>query len=212
MIRDAGLAVLRGVTGGLMVGHGAQKLFGAFEGPGRAGTAGMMESLGLKPGHIWGTAAELGEFGGGALMALGFLNPLGPIGVMSSMIMAALTAHKGKPIWVTAGGAELPLTNMGVCLALMLTGPGDYSLDNALGIELPKPVTAAAMLGAGAMIGYGLMSRSAAQQAQAQAEQESPQAEQQSAPPQAQAEQEPSPAESGKGAAARPVPEPNAVS
>lgn len=214
MMRDAGLAVLRGVTGGLMVGHGAQKLFGAFEGPGRAGTAGFMESLGLKPGHIWGTAAALSEFGGGALTALGFLNPLGPIGVMSSMIMAALTAHEGKPIWVTAGGAELPVTNMGVCVALMLTGPGDYALDNALGIELPKPVTAAALLGAGAMIGYGLMSRAAAQQAQeeSQAEQASPQAQPEQAAPQAQAEQEPSQAESGKGGVAQPAPEPSPVS
>lgn len=33
-MRDLGLTVMRGVTGGLMAGHGAQKLFGAFEGPG----------------------------------------------------------------------------------------------------------------------------------------------------------------------------------
>ncbi len=51
-MRDLGLTVMRGVTGGLMAGHGAQKLFGAFEGPGLQGTAGFMEMLGLRPGRL----------------------------------------------------------------------------------------------------------------------------------------------------------------
>jgi len=161
VMRDGGLAVLRGVTGGLLAGHGAQKLFGAFEGPGLQGTAGFMEALGLRPGRVWGTAAALSEFGGGTLTALGLLHPLGPIGTISAMTMATAKAHWGKPIWVTAGGAELPVINIGVAVAVMLTGPGAYSLDNALGIELPKGVVAAAMLGAGAMIGYGILQQPA---------------------------------------------------
>ncbi len=31
----------------------------------------------------------------------------------------------------------MPVTNMAVALALMLNGPGKYSLDRALGIRLP---------------------------------------------------------------------------
>jgi len=158
---DVGLAVLRGVTGGLLAGHGAQKLFGAFEGPGLTGTAGFMEALGLRPGRVWGTTAALSEFGGGTLTALGLLHPLGPIGTISAMSMATAKAHWGKPIWVTAGGAELPVTNIGVAVALILTGPGAYSLDNALGIALPKGLVAVAMLGAGVMIGYGIMQQPA---------------------------------------------------
>lgn len=156
-MRDLGLTVIRGVTGSLMAGHGAQKLFGAFEGPGLKGTAGFMEMLGLRPGHLWGTAAALSEFGGGTLTALGLFHPFGPIGIMSAMTMATAKAHWGKPIWVTSGGAELPALNIGVAVGLMLTGPGEYSIDEALGITLPKSLVAIALLSAGAMVGYGIL-------------------------------------------------------
>ena len=43
--------ILRLAVGGLMAGHGAQKLFGSFSGPGIEGTSGFMEMLGLKPGR-----------------------------------------------------------------------------------------------------------------------------------------------------------------
>lgn len=129
--------VLRLVLGGLLAGHGAQKLFGHFEGPGIEGTSGFMEMLGLKPGRPWAVLAGSSEFGGGVLTALGLLNPLGPIGIIGAMSMATATAHSGKPVWVTEGGAELPITNIAAATAIMLGGPGKYSLDRALGIRLP---------------------------------------------------------------------------
>jgi len=130
--------LLRLVIGGLLAGHGAQKLFGSFSGPGLEGTSGFMEMLGLRPGRPWAVLAGLSEFGGGLLTLLGFLNPLGPLGVIGSMAMATITAHKGKPVWVTEGGAELPLTNIAAATALILNGPGKWSLDRALGLSLPR--------------------------------------------------------------------------
>lgn len=129
--------VLRAVLGGLLAGHGAQKLFGHFNGPGIEGTSGFLETLGLRPGRPWAYLAGLSEFGGGTLTALGFLNPLGPLGIIGAMAMAWATAHRGQPIWVTEGGAELPATNIAAATAIMLNGPGQYSLDRALGIRLP---------------------------------------------------------------------------
>ena len=40
--------------------------------------------------------------------------------------------------WGQSGGAELPVTNIAIALALGLLGPGDYSLDHVLHIRLPR--------------------------------------------------------------------------
>jgi putative oxidoreductase len=61
------------------------------------------------------------------------------------MRMATTKVHASKPVWVTSGGAELPLTNIAVALALALTGPGKFSLDNLLGIRLPRWITLPAL-------------------------------------------------------------------
>jgi putative oxidoreductase len=145
-MRDLGLLLMRLTVGGFLAGHGSQKLFGAFEGHGLEGTGGWLESMGLRPGQIWAAAAGLGEFGGGTLTALGFLHPVGPLAMLAPMSVAWGRVHWGKPIWATAGGAELPAINLAVALGLALTGPGRYSLDRLFGIRLPA---AAAALTAG---------------------------------------------------------------
>jgi putative oxidoreductase len=130
--------LLRVVLGGLMTGHGAQKLFGWWGGYGLEGTSAWLESMGMRPGRSWAVLAGSSEFCGGVLSLLGLLNPLGPLGVIGAMAMATRKAHWGRPIWVTEGGPELPVTNISIATALMLAGPGKYSLDRALGIRLPR--------------------------------------------------------------------------
>src|SRR5438552_3855269 len=137
-MKNLALLILRLTVGALLAGHGAQKLFGWFGGHGLPGTAGWLESMGLRPGRQWALLAGLSEFGGGVLTLLGFLNPLGPLGTIGAMVMATAKAHWGKPIWVTSGGAELPLTNIAAALAVALAGPGDFSLDKVLGVRLPR--------------------------------------------------------------------------
>lgn len=141
-MRDLALLVIRATVGSLLAGHGAQKLFGSFGGPGLEGTSGWMESIGLRPGKQWALMAGLSEFGGGVLMVLGLFNPVGSLGAMGSMAMATTQVHWDKPIWVTEGGAELPITNMAAAMSLILSGPGRFSLDNALGIRLPRALVA----------------------------------------------------------------------
>jgi putative oxidoreductase len=156
-MKDFGLLILRLTLGGLLAGHGAQKLFGWFGGHGLEGTSGWMESMGLRPGRPWAFLAGLTEFGGGLLTLLGLLNPLGPLGIISSMGMATAKVHWGKPIWVTSGGAELPITNTAAALAVALAGPGRLSLDHALGLRLPRRlVLVPGLLMAAAGIAAGL--------------------------------------------------------
>jgi putative oxidoreductase len=153
---DLARLIVRLVMGGLMAGHGAQKLFGWFGGGGPQGTAGMMESLEMRPAHRWAFLAGASEFGGGLLTALGALNPLGPLGVIGSMTMATTKVHWGKPIWVTSGGAELPLTNLSIATALMIVGPGRYSIDHALGIRLPRLIGVLGLIGVALTVGRAM--------------------------------------------------------
>ena len=154
---DLALLMLRVVTGGLLVGHGAQKLFGSFGGNGLSGTAAWLESMGLRPGVLWATGAGLGELVGGLLTLLGLGGPIGAILTGTSMKMATFKAHSGKPIWATAGGAELPVINAAVGTALIMTGPGRYSLDRLFGIKVPRWLTALVALGAGITLVVGLL-------------------------------------------------------
>jgi putative oxidoreductase len=159
MMQSAGLFLLRAVVGGLLAGHGAQKCFGAFNGPGLAGTAGFLESMGLKPGHYWAKLAATGEFGGGLLTVLGLGGPLGPIMTIAAMLMATLKVHWGKPIWAAEGGAELPAVNMAAAAALALAGPGSWSLDRLFGIRVPRWLSALVAIGALGTVVYGAMAQ-----------------------------------------------------
>ncbi len=58
---SVGRLAARAVIGGLFIGHGTQKLFGWFGGPGRTGTEGMMEPLQLRPAKLHATLAGVTE-------------------------------------------------------------------------------------------------------------------------------------------------------
>src|SRR6266700_1412781 len=149
-LRNVSLLLLRLSVGGLLAGHGAQKLFGWFGGYGLKGTAGWLESLGMKPGKFWALGAAASEFGGGTLTALGLFHPLGPISMLSAMIMAT-----------AKGGAELPVTNTAVALALLLNGPGPYSLDRVFGIRVPRTVVGLVFVAEAALTILGIATRPA---------------------------------------------------
>ena len=162
---DAGLLVLRATAGGFLAAHGAQKVFGVLNGPGFQGTTGFMNMLGLRPARAWAVAVGTGELGGGVLTALGFLNPVGPIGMVAAMAMATQKAHLGKGLFVSEGGPELTLLNSAAALAVATAGPGAYSLDRAFGVRLPRWLTTTLALGATATVVYGMLQSPEAQPA-----------------------------------------------
>jgi putative oxidoreductase len=157
-LKDVGLLALRLVAGGLLAGHGSQKLLGWFGGHGPKGTAGWLASVGFRPAERWALAAGLSELTGGLLTGLGLLNPLGPIIVIAPMTMATAKVHWGKPIWASEGGAELPATNMAIATAVALGGPGRFSLDRLLRIRLPWQLAVLAAAATAAGIAFGVLS------------------------------------------------------
>lgn len=146
-LADVGHLALRIVVGGLLAGHGAQKLFGWFGGDGLYGTSTWLASMGYAPATPWAVLSGVSEFGGGALTALGLMHPLGPIATLGSMTIATLDVHRGHPIWAGEGGAELPVTNMAAAVASALAGPGALSLDRAVGIRVPRSLVALTVAG-----------------------------------------------------------------
>ena len=152
----AALLLLRVVTGGLLIGHGAQKLVGAFGGKGPEGTGQSFEKLGLQPGREWAEVAGVSEVVGGALTALGLLSPIGPITATAPMVVAWRKAHGGKPIWSNQGGGELPVTNLTIAIALILAGPGPVSIDGLVGIRTPWWMSFLAIIGTATGIAIAL--------------------------------------------------------
>src|SRR6266567_4356229 len=104
-----GLLIARLVLGLVMAAHGAQKLFGWFGGYGLNRTGEFFVQLGFQPGRAFAAAASLTEITSGLLVALGFLGPVGPALMISVMIVAMVTVHRGHGLFATTGGHEVPL-------------------------------------------------------------------------------------------------------
>lgn len=139
---DVGLLILRVALGLLLAAHGAQKAFGWFGGGGVRGTTAMTSHMGFRPAPLWAGMVMAGELGGGLLVALGLLSPLGPLGVGAAMTVAAVTIPRSKGLWNSKGGYEFPLSLLAGALALAFAGSGRYSLDAVLGIAIPLNLAA----------------------------------------------------------------------
>ena len=118
-----GLAILRIGAGLLFMEHGAQKLFGVLGGFGGAGHAApLVSQMGL---------AGVLEFGGGALIAAGFLTrPVAAILVVE-MIVAFVQAHWPRGGAPVQNGGELALLYALIFAAIASLGPGPFSIDGA---------------------------------------------------------------------------------
>jgi putative oxidoreductase len=146
-----GRLIARIVIGGLFVGHGTQKWFGWFGGPGLEGASKSMESLGLRPGRRNAVAASASETIGGALLAAGALTPLAATTLIATMITAIRTVHLKNGPWSANGGYEYNLVLIAGILALVEGGPGAFSLDGALGLHETGTRWTLAALAAGAI-------------------------------------------------------------
>ena len=103
MSMSLGLLILRVVVGLTLTAHGAQKLFGWWGGPGMAGWTQGVGKLRIRPAAPWAWIAALSEFGGGLLLALGLLSPLGSLAIAGAMLVAVATVHWANGFWTGNG-------------------------------------------------------------------------------------------------------------
>lgn len=129
------ILILRLFLGVTFVMHGAQKVFGAFGGPGIAGVTGMLAKMGMEPSQILAWVLSITEFGGGLCVLLGFLTRFWAAGLVIDMAVAVFKVHLANGFFASRNGFELPLALGVMALVVLLTGPGPVSIDRAAGIE-----------------------------------------------------------------------------
>jgi putative oxidoreductase len=147
---NLGRLILRISVGGLFAGHGTQKLFGWFGGPGVEGAGQMMQKLELHPPRRNAIAAGAAEATAGVLLALGALTPMAGALITSTMITAIRKVHGPNGPWIQQKGYEYNLALIAMVAALVECGPGSPSVDRALGIEAKGNAWALASLAVGA--------------------------------------------------------------
>jgi putative oxidoreductase len=128
-----GRLAARTVIGTLFVGHGTQKLFGWFGGPGLEGTEQMMGALEMRPARANAVAAGVTETVGGTLLVAGAATPLAASSLIGTMFTAIRKVHQEKGVWATEGGWEYNAVLIAALVALIDAGPGELSVDAALG-------------------------------------------------------------------------------
>jgi putative oxidoreductase len=152
---DLALFVLHVTIGGLIAAHGAQKLFGSFGGGGIEGTAETFDRIGLRPGLLHARLAGTAEFSGGILLLLGLLTPFGAAALIAVMTAAILAVHLPNGLFNTNKGYEFNLTLIAAAFALAGLGPGAWSLDNVLSLDLTGTGWALGAIAAGVLGGVG---------------------------------------------------------
>ena len=123
---NLGLLIIRLMLGVAGVYHGGQKvgLFGGMKIEAFADALGKM-NFPMPTVSAW--LAVVGEFGGGVMIALGLLPRLGAFLFAFTMAIAWGVAHKFR-FDPTAQGNDAPFVLCLVCLGILFTGPGRFSL------------------------------------------------------------------------------------
>src|SRR5262249_42099058 len=131
---DGAAALLRVALGVVMLAHGWNHAFGGGK---LAGTARWFASMGLRPPMMHALFSALTELAPGAALLLGLLTSLQCGAVVGIMTVAFVTNHRknGYFIFRPGEGYEYVLTLALAATALGVLGPGQWSLDHALGIE-----------------------------------------------------------------------------
>ena len=123
---------LRLALAAVFLGHGAQKVLGSFGGHGLSEwTSGAAPFSFMRPAWLWLGLAAFSELIGGILVLLGLFTRVGAFFIACTMLTAVLGPHWPQG-FIAKGGYEYPLVLLAMCLALVIGGGGQASVDRAL--------------------------------------------------------------------------------
>lgn len=127
---------LRLALGITFIAHGAQKVFGAFEGPGLRTFVNFPPPYSfMRPAWLWMGAAAVSELLGGTLVLLGLFTRVGAFLIACVMLTAMIGVHWRNGFFLNpeAPGIEFTLALLGMALALLIAGGGQASVDRMIG-------------------------------------------------------------------------------
>jgi putative oxidoreductase len=133
---DLSLLLVRVIVGVIFFLHGAQKVFGWYDGPGLQKTVEMFEKMGT-PAAV-GYLVAIGECFGGLGLIVGFLSRFSAAANIVIMLGAIAMVHGEHGFFLQNKGYEYNLALIGLLLPVLIAGPGHY----AIGRFLPLPKSA----------------------------------------------------------------------
>jgi putative oxidoreductase len=122
------MLILRIVIGVIFVAHGAQKLFGTFDGIGLEGTAKMVEGLGFGNAYPIAVVWACIEFVGGIFLILGILARCSAFAIALTMLIRLWKINLMYGFFIENGGIEYGLLIIGACIPLIFMGGGSWSV------------------------------------------------------------------------------------
>ena len=123
---------LRLALGAIFIAHGAQKVFGVWGGAGLAAFVDGQAPLGLRPAWLWLGAAAISELLGGVLVLFGLVTRVGALMIAAVMLVAMFGVHWSGGFFLQNRGIEFTVALLGMALALLISGGGRASFDEAL--------------------------------------------------------------------------------
>jgi len=130
---DVAALGLRLILGVVMVAHGVKHARG------RQKTSRWFASIGFKSPQLQWFASTATEIGVGVMLIIGLGTSLAVAGLVGVMTVAYVAVHRSVGFWITARpdeGYEYVLTLGVAAAALAMIGPGSWSLDAALDIDV----------------------------------------------------------------------------
>lgn len=132
--------LLRVALGGVIFGHGLQKVFGWFGGYGIDGTMGFFRSVGMP--SLLGALVIVSDFVGSLALVAGLATRFSAAAAFAVMLGATALVHWSNGFFMNWGGAahgegyEFHVLAMAMAASLVLSGGGRASLDGWLSRKL----------------------------------------------------------------------------